>query len=77
MLQITKPVYEQLFKSATDSKGETTSIKKITNPCEIPDITVEKMDIALNIMKNSTAPGEDGITVEMMKYSGAHSKQKL
>ncbi|XP_050306277.1 craniofacial development protein 2-like [Anthonomus grandis grandis] len=37
---------------------------------DLPDITREKVELALSQMKNGKAPGEDGITAEMIKLEG-------
>lgn len=37
---------------------------------EIPEITVQELELALSQMKNGRAPGKDGITTKMIKLGG-------
>ena len=75
MLNIAKDFYEDLYTSVRP-KQTTEEIPQvrptITNVRfeELPDITVEETNAAVDEMKNKKSPGEDGVPIEAINVGG-------
>lgn len=71
IIKIIENFYGELYESKTSRPQEEYS-RVITNVGSetIPEITISEIEDALNHMKNGKAPGNDGITCEMIKTGG-------
>ncbi|KAK7115386.1 hypothetical protein V1264_001263 [Littorina saxatilis] len=48
-----------------------------TSACMTDDFTIHELKSSTRQLKNKKAPGKDGITNEMIRHLGSHTKQKL
>jgi len=74
LLEITREFYKDLYASirSKPSTGGTATRPVIMNVGseEMPDITMDEVQTALDEMKNGKAPGEDDIPIEAIKEGG-------
>lgn len=71
ILRLVECFYKELFLDQHTQRS-TSSIPKILNVGseEIPEITLSEITTAPSELKRNEAPGEDGITIEAIKYGG-------
>lgn len=66
--------YENLYKSRNTNRDEFNIVQRHrvlnANSEDIPKISTEEIKAALKQMKNKRAPGEDGVTIDMIKMGG-------
>lgn len=80
IIEITEKFYTDLYASHLKEDPEyKTSTGKIMNigSEEMPDVNKEEVIMALSSMKNNKAPGEDDITVELLKEGGEEIITKM
>ncbi|XP_073960723.1 uncharacterized protein [Choristoneura fumiferana] len=77
LLEVTKTFYENLYKSKVQSSYLSSNVQigrsTIANVGseEIPDVTIEEVQLALRQVKNRRSPGQDNIIPEMLKLGSA------
>ena len=72
MLERIEEFYTELYESNNQSENHQTAPH-----LEIPDVTQSEVRHALNRIPNGKASGPDGISVEILKGSGAFLDQQL